>query len=81
MPLVSVREPLDDPDWWFEPKYDGFRALAYINGRHCRLASRRGNVYKSWPYVCTEMEHAVRCGGRIHGPGRVRALPLASGIL
>jgi hypothetical protein len=50
MPLSSVREPFDDPDWIFEPKWDGFRALAYIDGHHCRLVSRRDNIYKSWPY-------------------------------
>jgi ATP-dependent DNA ligase len=45
-----VREPFSDPDWVFEPKYDGFRALAYIDGHHCQRVSRRGNVFKSWPY-------------------------------
>jgi len=29
MPLASVREPFDDPDWLFEPKWDGFRAGAH----------------------------------------------------
>ena len=55
MPLASVREPFNDPDWLFEPKWDGFRALAYI------VVSRRGNPFKSWPYLCEELAHAVRC--------------------
>jgi hypothetical protein len=25
------------------------------------LVSRRGNVYKSWPYLSTDLAHAVRC--------------------
>lgn len=37
------------------------RALAYIDGHHCKLISRRGREYKSWPYLCTELAHAVRC--------------------
>lgn len=61
MPLVPVQEPFDELDWIFEPKWDGFRALAYIDRHHCRLVSRRGNVYKSWPYLNTELAHAVRC--------------------
>jgi bifunctional non-homologous end joining protein LigD len=61
MPLASIREPFDDPDWLFELKWDGFRALAYIDCHRCRLVSRRGNVYKSWPYLCEELAHAVRC--------------------
>ena len=61
MPLAVVREPFNDPDWLFEPKWDGFRALAYIDGHRCRLVSRRGNVFKSWPYLCEELAHAVNC--------------------
>jgi len=61
MPLAAIREPFDDPDWLFEPKWDGFRALAYIDGHTCRLVSRRNNAYKSWPYLCEEVAHAVRC--------------------
>ena len=65
MPLVSVREPFDHPEWFFEIKWDGFRALAYIDGHQCRLVSRRGHVYKSWPYLATELAHAVRCDSAV----------------
>jgi bifunctional non-homologous end joining protein LigD len=61
MPLAVCLEPFDQRDWWFEPKWDGFRALAYIDGRQCRLVSRRGHVYSAWPYLATELAHAVRC--------------------
>jgi bifunctional non-homologous end joining protein LigD len=30
-------------DWWFEPKWDGYRALAYLRGGAVQLRSRRGN--------------------------------------
>jgi hypothetical protein len=30
MPLVWRREPFDHPDWIFEIKHDGFRAIAYV---------------------------------------------------
>ena len=61
MPLALCREPFNDPDWLFEPKGDGFRALAYIDGHRCRLISRRGNMFKSWDLLCEKLAHAVRC--------------------
>lgn len=44
MPLVRIPEPFDHPDWLFELKHDGFRALAYVEGHQCRLVSRNGYV-------------------------------------
>jgi hypothetical protein len=43
MPLVRLAEPFDHPDWLFELKHDGFRALAHIED-HQPLVSRRGRV-------------------------------------
>jgi len=45
-PIVPVRqnEPFDDPEWLFDFKYDGFRALCYLEQGRCRLISRKGNV-------------------------------------
>src|SRR5207248_10560226 len=28
--------------WSYEPKYDGFRAIAFVDGEECRLQSRSG---------------------------------------
>src|SRR4051794_16867245 len=49
MTLGRVREPFDHPEWVFEVKYDGFRALAYLDGGDVSLVSRHGNTYKSFP--------------------------------
>jgi bifunctional non-homologous end joining protein LigD len=46
--LTLVRQPCDHPDFLFELKHDGFRALAYIMDGRCELVSRRRNVYKSF---------------------------------
>jgi len=45
-PIVPVRqmEPFDDPQWLFDFKYDGFRALCYLEQGRCRLISRNGNL-------------------------------------
>jgi len=42
MPLGRRRDSFDDPDWIFELKYDGFRALAFVTGAGTKLVSARG---------------------------------------
>src|SRR4030081_1776341 len=46
--LTLVRQPFDDPDFLFELKHDGFRALAHIWDGKCELVSRRRNAYESF---------------------------------
>jgi hypothetical protein len=46
MRLRLVRQPFDHPDYIFELKHDGFRAIAYLqNGESNALETSRG----SWP--------------------------------
>ena len=60
MPSVEKREPFSHPDWFFEIKWDGFRSLAYVHDRLCRLVSRNGNTFKSFPSlseaIATELQ-------------------------
>jgi ATP-dependent DNA ligase len=65
MPLAVAREPFDDRDCSLSRSGTRFRALAFIDGHRCRLVSRRDNVYKSWPYLCEELAHAVRCDSAV----------------
>ena len=60
MRLLRIPEPFDSPDFIFEPKLDGFRALAHIRGHHCELISRNGHAFKQWPQLAEEPAHAVR---------------------
>jgi len=46
--LTLVRQPFDHPDFLFELKHDGFRALAYISEGRCELVSHRQNSCKSF---------------------------------
>lgn len=46
--LARSLAAFDDPDWLFELKHDGFRALAYFEEGRCRLVSRHRNTYKSF---------------------------------
>jgi bifunctional non-homologous end joining protein LigD len=47
-PIIPERQPgiFEHPDWVYELKHDGFRALAYLDQGRCRLVSRRGNEMK-----------------------------------
>jgi bifunctional non-homologous end joining protein LigD len=41
-------EPFDHPDWFFELKWDGFRAIAYVESGACDLVSRNGRPFKKF---------------------------------
>ncbi len=60
MPLRYVREPFDDADWLFELKYDGFRALAYIQPGTARLFSRNGNWFASFGSLTDSLATELR---------------------
>lgn len=56
--------PFSDPDWIFEMKWDGYRAVAELNGHDVRLYSRNGNTFNaSYPVVVQALQelnlHAV----------------------
>src|SRR5689334_8946982 len=42
----------ESPDWFYELKYDGFRALAYLENRACSFISRKGNRMKRFDELC-----------------------------
>src|SRR5262245_1520661 len=52
MILTRFGKPFSDPDWIFEVKHDGFRALAYVVEGDCRLVSRKNHAYKSFATLC-----------------------------
>src|SRR5439155_13895878 len=48
MPLLKRAAPFDDPNWIFELKYDGFRALTVIENGRAQLLSRNGHPFASF---------------------------------
>jgi bifunctional non-homologous end joining protein LigD len=48
VPLARFDRPFEHPDWIFEPKMDGFRAIAYVEGGACRLVSRNHNAFRTF---------------------------------
>ena len=60
MLATLIDEPFDDPEWLYEVKWDGYRALAYLQKNSAELRSRNNNVFnekfypvynalKKWP--------------------------------
>ncbi|PYV71466.1 MAG: hypothetical protein DMG96_28730 [Acidobacteria bacterium] len=48
MPLLKRATPFDDPDWIYELKMDGFRALAIVEHGRAQLPSRNGHPFASF---------------------------------
>jgi bifunctional non-homologous end joining protein LigD len=57
MLATSVKEPFDDPDWIFEIKLDGYRALAELEGGKVRLYSRNNISFnKRFAHLASALE-------------------------
>ena len=48
MPLLKRAAPFDDPNWIYELKMDGFRALAIVENGRAQLISRNGHPFVSF---------------------------------
>ncbi|MBT8198525.1 MAG: non-homologous end-joining DNA ligase [Acidimicrobiia bacterium] len=68
-PMLATPWPgtFDDPAWRFEIKWDGVRALVYVDGDDVRVMSRRGNdATARYPEVATlRLEQPVVLDGEI----------------
>ncbi len=58
-PLLR-RESFSHPDWLYELKHDGFRALAYVQDGACRLVSRNAHHYRRFGELCAAIAQDVR---------------------
>ena len=65
MPLGRARAPFSHSDWIYEIKWDGFRALAYVEDGVCRLVSRNGNEFKSFPGLAAGLADELRVGAAV----------------
>ncbi len=65
MPLLRLPEPFSDPDWLFELKLDGFRALAYVGDGDCGLISRNGISYSRFGDLARSIGHETKASTAI----------------
>jgi bifunctional non-homologous end joining protein LigD len=52
MKATLVDEPFDDPDWFYEVKWDGYRAVAFVSDNDAELISRNNLPFdKFYPII------------------------------
>jgi len=59
MPLQKRAAPFDDPDYIFELKYDGFRALAIVEHGRAQLLSRNGHPFASFSALAESISDSL----------------------
>src|SRR5437867_4827529 len=59
MPLQRRSLPFDDPEWIYELKYDGFRALAVIEHGRAQLISRNGHPFASFSALAESISDSL----------------------
>lgn len=76
--LADVGEaPFNDDDWLWEPKLDGYRVLAFIEGDKVRLKSRRGlELASTFPKLADALREQAG-GGRMILDGEIVAFDAA----
>jgi bifunctional non-homologous end joining protein LigD len=66
--------PFHDPAWMWEPKLDGYRVLAFVEGDKVRLRSRRGlELVATFPRLAEELRQQAG-GGSLILDGEIVAL-------
>jgi bifunctional non-homologous end joining protein LigD len=53
--LASRPDPFDDPEWLFEPKYDGFRGVVYASKLGCEIRSRPDFQFDRFGDLCSRI--------------------------
>ena len=59
MPLLKRADPFDDPDWIYELKMDGFRALAVVEHGRAQLLSRNGHPFASFSALAESISDSL----------------------
>ncbi|MGF7229261.1 MAG: DNA ligase D [Candidatus Saccharibacteria bacterium] len=60
MLCTLVDEPFDKPDWLYEIKWDGYRAISTKHGSDCTIHSRAGNDFSTHYPPILEALHSLK---------------------
>ena len=61
----SIDKPFDDPEWLFEIKWDGYRAVAFLENGKVRLVSRNQNELTARYPELKEMAQSIKAKNSI----------------
>jgi bifunctional non-homologous end joining protein LigD len=68
MLATAIAKPFDNPDWLFEIKWDGYRAVAFIADGHVRFVSRNQNdLTAQYPELATLPQFFQASGAVLDG--------------
>jgi len=70
MLATLVDEPFDDPDWMYEVKWDGYRALSYIYRGRADILSRNNKSFNDKYYPLRELLSEWKTDAVIDGESR-----------
>jgi bifunctional non-homologous end joining protein LigD len=74
MPLSRKPRAFNHPEWLFELKYDGFRALARIERGRAQLISRNGHPFASFSELAHSMAESLPAADAIVLDGEIVCL-------
>jgi bifunctional non-homologous end joining protein LigD len=67
MLATLVNEPFDDPNWVYEVKWDGYRALGFVNKGEVHLLSRNNKSFNDKYYPITKLLESWNINAVIDG--------------
>jgi bifunctional non-homologous end joining protein LigD len=67
MLATLVNAPFDDPDWSYEVKWDGYRAVAYVNKGNVEILSRNNKSFSEKYYPITDAMKEWKIGAVLDG--------------
>lgn len=67
MLATLVDAPFDDPDWQYEVKWDGYRAMAFMNGGEVQLLSRNNKSFNEKFYPIHQLLSRLKLNAVLDG--------------
>lgn len=67
MLATLVNEPFDDPEWTYEVKWDGYRAVSYINNGNAEILSRNNKSFNDKYYPLSNLLSGWKINAVIDG--------------
>ncbi|MDP8958648.1 MAG: non-homologous end-joining DNA ligase [Actinomycetota bacterium] len=67
MLATLVEEPFDDPEWAFEPKWDGIRAIAVCNEETALVSRNRKDITAAYPELHSLHQQLVALEAMVDG--------------
>ena len=58
--LTQLKEPIDNPNWLYEIKHDGFRGVLHMDQEEAWIMSRKGYRFKRFAFLCEELSKVLK---------------------